>query len=595
MSELRISPTLGLPLDAVTESMAIVATRGAGKTETATVIAEEVIKHGLQVCIMDVVGVWWGLRSSKDGKGPGLDILILGGEHGDLPLAVSDAGTVAQFVVEGRASVVLDLSSFTKGEQTRFAEVFFDRLWHLKAKDEFRTPVLLILEEAQELAPQKPGPGEAVMLGRVERLAKLGRNRGIGMLLITQRPASLNKDVLNLVSTLLLMRLIAPHDRKAVQAWVAAYGVQEQAQRVMDELATLPTGTAWLWSPQWLQKLERVAIRQRETFDSSATPKVGQKRAEPARRAEVDLEALKAKLGQMVEKAKADDPRELRKRIAELERQVKKSAASATSEPERIEVRVEVPVVTDVERVHLQTLGTRISEAQGALDRVQRDVNALTEAIEARSSSATSEAAIAGRSRPASGDRGNRTPKPSYQPAPKVERNVAESSNGAFHPSGPQQRILDSLAKLAAARVTEPTRTQAAAFAGASPKSSGFEKNVSTLSTGGLIRYPGPGRLALTDAGAAQAEHVGTPPTVEEFQEYIYRLISGPQARLLRFLVSAWPEAIDREQLAARGGVSPRSSGFEKNVSTLSSFGFVEYPERGYVAATEMLFLENGR
>lgn len=41
-----------------------------------------------------------------------------------------------------------------------------------------------------------------------------------------------------------------------------------------------------------------------------------------------------------------------------------------------------------------------------------------------------------------------------------------------------------------------------------------------------------------------------------------------------------------------QAGVSAASSGFEKNVSTLSGFGFVTYPERGYVQVADIMFVE---
>src|SRR4051812_26976652 len=203
MSQLHIADGFGLPVDAMTEAIALLSTRGRGKTHTATVFAEEVLKQRHQVVIVDPVGLYWGLRSSADGKGEGYQILVLGGSHGDLPLQTSDAETIARFVVEEELSVVIDLSAFpSKSQQVQFCEVFFDKLWHLKQAH--RSPLLLILEEAQEFAPQRPQRNEAVMLSRVERLAKLGRNYGIGLLMITQRPASLNKDCLDLVGILIL-------------------------------------------------------------------------------------------------------------------------------------------------------------------------------------------------------------------------------------------------------------------------------------------------------------------------------------------------------------------------------------------------------
>src|SRR6185369_15814541 len=79
------------------------------------------------------------------------------------------------------------------------------------------------------------------------------------------------------------------------------------------------------------------------TFDSSATPKPGQQAKAPSSLAEVDLDAIRAKLAKTIELARADDPRELRRRIAELERQLK-AAPTAIKVETQVE-RIEVPVL----------------------------------------------------------------------------------------------------------------------------------------------------------------------------------------------------------------------------------------------------------
>ena len=65
---LNISPDLRLPLDLITETAAIIAKRGVGKTYTASVITEELLKAGGHVIAIDPVGVWWGLRASAQGE-----------------------------------------------------------------------------------------------------------------------------------------------------------------------------------------------------------------------------------------------------------------------------------------------------------------------------------------------------------------------------------------------------------------------------------------------------------------------------------------------------------------------------------------------
>jgi len=63
-----------------------------------------------------------------------------------------------------------------------------------------------------------------------------------------------------------------------------------------------------------------VKVRRRETFDSSATPTIGPRPAEPRNLAAVELDELKEQMAATIERAQADDPKELKRRIRDLER-----------------------------------------------------------------------------------------------------------------------------------------------------------------------------------------------------------------------------------------------------------------------------------
>jgi DNA helicase HerA-like ATPase len=85
-NKIILGDNLQLPLDFVTQTQAILAKRGVGKSYTASVEAEEMLKAGQQVVVIDPTGAWWGLKSSADGKHPGFSIVVFGGEHADVPL-----------------------------------------------------------------------------------------------------------------------------------------------------------------------------------------------------------------------------------------------------------------------------------------------------------------------------------------------------------------------------------------------------------------------------------------------------------------------------------------------------------------------------
>jgi hypothetical protein len=361
---LRIAENLELPPEAITQTFAILAKRGVGKTYTASVLVEEIIKAKLPVVVADPIGVWWGLRAAADGVSAGLPIVIAGGDHADVPITPGAGEAVARLVVEENLSLVIDLSGFRKGEQIHFMTDFAEALYHLN-----REARHLVLDEADAFAPQRPQHGEQRMLGAMEDIVRRGRARGLGVTLITQRSAALNKNVLTQAEVLVTLRLIGPQDRAAVDEWVKAHGTPEQRDEMMKSLPSLPVGTAWFWSPGWLNGLfQRVKVRKRETFDSSSTPKVGEGVKLPAQLAAVDLEAIRRQLAAVVEETESDDPKHLRRQVRELRAQL------ARQQPREVVRTVEVPVLRGNELARLQAtteyLAQVVAEIQEAVSRV---------------------------------------------------------------------------------------------------------------------------------------------------------------------------------------------------------------------------------
>lgn len=322
-----------LPEDAVTQTFGILAKRGVGKTYTAKVFAEEMIGLGAQVVIIDPTDVWWGLRASANGKAPGLPVYVFGGEHGDLPLDAAAGAFMADVVVEQRISIVLSLRHLSKGAQRRFVADFAERLYHVKGQVKYRTPLHLFIDEADFFAPQRLGPETARVFGAIDDIQRKGRNVGFGVSLISQRPATLNKDVLTQSEVLVVLRTLAPHDRAAVDEWIKAHDTEGRRTEFMASLASLNIGEAWIWSPGWADVFDRVQVRQAHTFDSSATPKPGEKRWEPKKLAPVDLAQLREQMAGVVKEAEANDPKKLQARVRDLEKQLTAAKGKAAPAP----------------------------------------------------------------------------------------------------------------------------------------------------------------------------------------------------------------------------------------------------------------------
>ena len=54
-------------------------------------------------------------------------------------------------------------------------ETFLEALYRLKALERFRTPAMLRIDEDDAIAPQRPQPNEARMLGAAEDEGRPGR------------------------------------------------------------------------------------------------------------------------------------------------------------------------------------------------------------------------------------------------------------------------------------------------------------------------------------------------------------------------------------------------------------------------------------
>lgn len=268
---LDLSPELALPEDAVTQTTALIARRGAGKTYGAQKLAEEMLGLSAQVVVLEPIGNWWSLRLAADGKSRGYDIPVFGGLHGDIPLEPGAGALIADLVVDRSLSAVLDVSQFRKNERRRFATDFAEQLFHRKKSAP--GPLHLFVEEAQVFVPQRVQADEARMLGAFEDIIRQGRNYGLGATLISQRPQSVNKEVLSQTECLIVLQVNEAPARKALREWIVDQGMD--VGDLVDTLPSLQRGEAWVWSPSWLGLTKRIRIGRKKTFDASATPALG--------------------------------------------------------------------------------------------------------------------------------------------------------------------------------------------------------------------------------------------------------------------------------------------------------------------------------
>lgn len=557
--------TYPIPAAALDDRLGWVGTAGSGKTYNAGSGVELILASKGRVIIPDPLGVWWGLALDEDGKRPSVwrqqdRLVIFGGEHGDLPINEQSGALIGETVASMAESTIIDLSGFgTKASERRFMLAFLTGLYKHASGD----PVHLVFDEADMWAPQRllDKEGEAAKLqGMMETVVRRGRVRGFIPWLITQRPAVLSKDVLSQVDGLVAFKLTSSQDRDAIGDWVKGQADLETWKEIWSSLPTMQQGQGVVWVPA-RGILETVQFPRKATFDSSRTPKRGE-RLERRDLKPLNMDKLKTRLASIEDEAKANDPRALRSEVARLTRELAK-AQKAVQAP--AEAQTVVANAADVEKARQD--GERVGIAIG-LARAQAALSALR--VDGPEPAA---------------------PKKARQPAaPRDHLAPAAPIVPAAGVSVPQQKILNSLAWWAAFGIDQPTSEQVAFVAGYSASSSGYANLKGAMRAAGLLEYPAPGKVAFTEAGTRLAEQPPGPVTKEAFHEAVRAKLSNPQRRILDPLIENYPDSLSSDALADSSGYSSMSSGFANLKGNMRSLGFIDYPSSGQVRAADWLF-----
>lgn len=564
-----------LPLDVATQAMAIHGVRGKGKTVTATVIVEELLERDIQVVVIDPTDVWMGLKSSADGKRPGHDVVILGGPHGDLPLLSTSGAVIADFAVDRGVSLVLSLRHLRKTEQRRFVTEFAEQLFHRKGEIDNRTPLFLAIDEASQYCPQKVMANSARMVGAIQDIVRLGRSAGLGVALIDQRPASVNKDVLTQIELLVCHAVTSPQDRKALDEWIKQKDSSGHRTRFLAQLASLPRGEAWFWFPM-ADVFERVAVRMRRTFDSSRTPEIGESATAPEARAEVDLDELRGALAETIAQAEANDPKTLHRQIEELRSQL--AAAAEVEDEDRAREIVEerdryVTAAVAEQRARFIDLLRPLLAAGAALAAHNELVNELIAATED-----LAEGLEDGDDDHDLIDAGDAVP----VPAPRArEPRLAPVGSKTSLPAG-ELKILTAVAQ----HPRGVTREQLSILT--AYKRSSRDTYLQKLRAKGLVSIEGRQVLATSEGFGALGPDFERLPTGDALRRHWMDQLPLGECVILSEVCDAYPDGITRELISQRTGY--KRSSRDTYLQKLVARRLVEKEGRGSVRASDELF-----
>jgi hypothetical protein len=228
---------------------------GSGKSNTASVIIEELLEAAFPVLVCDTDGEYYGLKEEYELLHAGAD------EECDIQVGPDHAEKVAELALEGNVPVILDVSGYL--DEGAADELLRETARHLFAKEKkLKKPFLLVVEEVHEYIPEGGGMNET---GRMLiKVGKRGRKHGLGIVGISQRPADVKKDFITQANWLVWHRLTWDNDTDVVKRIVGP----EYGEAVSD----LGAGEAFVQTDWTDEDVRRVQFDRKRTFDAGATP-----------------------------------------------------------------------------------------------------------------------------------------------------------------------------------------------------------------------------------------------------------------------------------------------------------------------------------
>jgi hypothetical protein len=229
---------------------------GSGKSNSASVIIEELLERGFPLLIVDIEGEYYTLKERYE-------VVHIGStDKADMPLRETEPEEVVNLCLDRNRPVIIDLSEVMDMDP---AEYFVEQVITIlfSREKEARKPFLLVVEEIHEFLPQQGGLddlGETLI-----RIAKRGRKRGLGMAGMSQRPAAVDKEFITQCDWLVWHRLTWKNDTQVVQSILGS----EKA----DEVQELATGEAIMMT-DWDEMIRTVQFRRKRTYDAADTPTI---------------------------------------------------------------------------------------------------------------------------------------------------------------------------------------------------------------------------------------------------------------------------------------------------------------------------------
>jgi DNA helicase HerA-like ATPase len=174
---------------------------------------------------------------------------------------------LVELFARGRTSIIDMKGIHPEVQQTIVAKLLSNLFDARKAG--LVPPGMVVIEEAHNFCPEK-GFMKTTCSDVLRSIAAEGRKFGIGLLIISQRPAKVDKNVLSQCNTQIIMRVTNPNDIRAITK--SLEGISSELE---EEIKRLPPGVAMFVSPD-IPRAVMVQVRVRKSKHGGASKEISE-------------------------------------------------------------------------------------------------------------------------------------------------------------------------------------------------------------------------------------------------------------------------------------------------------------------------------
>lgn len=551
--KIRISKNFTMEaIDYANQGNSLIGIRGSGKTYGAMQVAEQLLDNGIPIIAFDPTGVWQNLRNGINGH-PGYPVVVAGGMFADLPLTENNAVQIVEAALKAGVSIVIDLKGMSTSNKSSWMRIVHTCVEFLMGHNDQYGLRHVFIEEAAEFVPQRPNPGGQIVYSRIESLARMGRNFGLGYTLINQRAEEIAKAIFEISEQVMVFRQSGKNSLKSITDWLSYRGLKDN--QIVDTLPRLDNGECWIIN----EKEEvRAKVLPKKTFHPD--PKTS-KTSLPAGTKTADRTGFIETMMKAMEK-----PAPVKKQTINSAA-TDKIAMAVSQQNEKIikqlEQEVEIYKNYAVQFAQsLQSVGALTKGINEALNTssMQKSINIVLKMAENGIKAPVSVQKVV-----------KSVPSPSHAAQNRV---AMLTSNHPVEKLGKCSLAL--LQFLASYRDRSFTNAQLAIATGYSSKSGGFNNSLSELNTKGLISRNN-GKVMVNRVNNLD-DWTGNIQSKEYDIETYMNKLAKCEAEIYRVLLDNPNEEFSKEDLAIRTVTqySSGSGGFNNALSRLNTLELIE-------------------